>query len=159
MRPRQVFPFWTFGFVLSVSFFPASLMENDPAVVLCSAFTRWNLSSYLQCCLAECWDPGGLTLHPLHPISKKCSKGSPRSLETWTVVNNPARHLFSLSTKVLMDGIFKIAAQSGENRWTNRNPYFCRFGLPSFGKRGTGCSMKCYSKQCCDSSSIKYLSH
>lgn len=137
----------------------------------CPSFQPPKWKTILQCCSAlpsqdetwvcissaECWDPGGLTLHPLHPISKKRSKGSCRTLETRTVVNTPARHLFSLSFKMLMAGISQIAAQSGENRWTNRNPYFCRFGLPSFGKREAGCSMKCYSKQCWDSSSIKIL--
>lgn len=137
----------------------------------CPFFQPLEWKTILQWCSAlpsqdETWactsstafgDPVGLTLHPLHPISKKHSKRSCRTLETRTMANIPARHLFSLSLKVLMAGISKIAAQSQENRWTNRSPYFCRFGLPSFGKGEAGCSMKCYSKQCCDSSSIKIL--
>lgn len=115
MGPRQVFPFCMFGFVLSMSFFPGSWMENDPAAVFCSAFTRWNLSFCLQCCFAGCWDHGSLILHPLHPISKKYSKGSPRSLETWTVVNIPARHLecaFRLESLKLLPRVGKTDGQT-----------------------------------------------
>lgn len=132
------------------------LLEWKTILQQCSALLSQD-ETWARISSAALLDAGGLTLHPLNPISKIAQREAPEvwKPELWLTFQQGTCSASPL--KVLMAGIFKTAAQSGENRWTNRNPYFCRFDLPSFGKRGSGCSMKCYSKQCCDSSSIKIL--
>lgn len=72
------------------------------------------------------------------------------------MVNIPGRHLFSLSTEVLVAGIFKIDAQSGETDGQTET-LLLQVWSSIIWQEGSWLQYEMLQQYCCDSSSIKIL--